>query len=260
METMRPDGQDVLYVAVHLRDAFNDTMPYLEQSPSLVGPLELVGDAQRISDYHVLRVRAGTSSGPHTMEVTWQGVRTGVFCDLLLEGELSGRGSSALSELEATLSTLDVTAPDEWSELSWRPRSPSGRLLGSGIAASWDASLGEWQGEVEYLGFGRYRRWLSPGRYGGMAAIGVEGAGIRSGVTLEINGPSPPDAGPRDAGPVTTPDEGLAQSDAGERDASLNSGVLVGGAACSVVHLARPFPVWSLAVALLAVLRRKRST
>lgn len=219
METMRPDGQDVLHFLVFLRDAHGEPLPDLGTAPQLVGDLApLPEPVVRFDNHYLQRVRATRTPGEATMHVEWYGERVGVSCQVTLEGAPRGTPSELHGTLRARPSELDVATPEQHATLTWEPRDDHRRLMGSGLAgAVWRTTLGVWRSPVEYEGFGRYRRTLGPDRHGGIDAVTVTVGGAVSGATVRIAGPPAPDAGVSpDAGPRV--DAG-PEIDAGELDA-----------------------------------------
>ncbi|MEQ9079919.1 MAG: CRTAC1 family protein [Sandaracinaceae bacterium] len=266
METMRPDGQDVLHFLVFLRDEHGQLLPDLGTSPQLTGDLSpLPEPAVRFDSHYLQRVRAGTSAGEASMHVEWYGVPLGVSCEVTLEGALRDSPSSARGTLVARPSELDVAAPGEHAVLTWEPRSEDRRLLGSGVVGEvWQSRLGAWRSDVAYVGFGRYERLLGPDRYGGTDAITVTASGAVARAEVQIVGPPAPDSGVFLDGGVSTDSGAPAPRDAASHvdawtplDAGGEAPPPDAGGGCAIAPRAAPSP-WIL-LAILALLARRRA-
>ena len=202
--SMYADGSDINTAFIFLRDEYGNVIEP-EGLPEVVavGIGVVPGSLFPSTERYQLEILAGMVPGVGSMSIALDGVATNVSCEIEL---LPPKPLVGLAEKVSTFygnpKTL-VANPGSSTDLLLIPRTPGGRMYGSGLGFETTTTIGELQNSMVYVGRGEYGQNLAANGKGGDAVVVASLVSplfqMDTTITFLGNAPPEPDPEPDDA-------------------------------------------------------------
>ena len=204
METMVADGQDLLFLLMFLRDAYDDTLIKPTEQPVFQTDLfSILPESLDTSDEYISVVAiAGTQSGEAAIVPTLYGQPLPMECNPKLVAPQPSLEPLDFDKSELVVSPNSIAASGEaTADIEIFPRHDNSRLYGSGLSWNVETTLGAISQPPRYNGRGGYVGTLQSGLQPGTATVTTESTMppllMKATVDFfDINGPTDPDPDP----------------------------------------------------------------